>query len=87
MGLLVIVSLDHFRERRKSQLCFEEEGTYPIASGLGNIFTDLLRRQTERTNLGGEGSRSTNFTTSGSQVTTGEKPPQSLANPSPGGTI
>jgi len=28
--------------------------TLPVTSGLGNIFTDLLWRQTERTDLGGE---------------------------------
>lgn len=36
--------------------------------GLGDIFTDLLGRQTKRTNLGGEGRRGTNLTTRGPQV-------------------
>jgi hypothetical protein len=28
--------------------------TLPVTSGLGDIFTDLLGRKTERTDLGGE---------------------------------
>jgi len=42
--------------------------TLPVTSGLGDIFTDLLWRQTERTDLGGERGRSTNFTTSRTEV-------------------
>ena len=42
--------------------------TLPVASGLGDIFTDLLGRETERTNLGGEGGRGTDFTTGGTEV-------------------
>lgn len=42
--------------------------TFPISSGFGNIFTDLLGRQTERTNLRSKSSRRTYFTTSGSKV-------------------
>lgn len=87
MELLVIVYLLQGREESCSCILTVLERTYPIASGLGNIFTDLLWRQTERTNFGSESSRSTNFTTSGSQVAARKKPPQSLANPSPGGTI
>lgn len=44
------------------------EATYPVTGSLGDIFADLLGRETERTNLGGEGSLSTDFTTSGPQV-------------------
>ena len=40
----------------------------PVASSLGDIFTDLLGRQTERTDLGGESGRSTDFTTCSPQV-------------------
>lgn len=42
--------------------------TLPVASGLGDIFTDLLGRETEGTNLGGEGGRGTDFTTGGTKV-------------------
>lgn len=41
---------------------------YPVASGFGNVFTDLLWRQTERTNLGSECGGGTNLTTSGTKV-------------------
>ena len=41
---------------------------YPVTSGLCNIFTDLLRRQTERTDLGRKRGRSTNLTTGGTEV-------------------
>ena len=41
---------------------------YPVAGCFGNIFTDLLGRETKRTNLWREGGRGTNFTTSGPQV-------------------
>lgn len=40
----------------------------PILSGLGNIFTDLLGGETERTDLRGEGRSSTNFSTDASEV-------------------
>jgi hypothetical protein len=43
-------------------------GTYPVAGGLGDIFTDLLGRQTEGTDLGSEGGRSTHLTTGGTEV-------------------
>lgn len=43
--------------------------TYPVTSGLRNIFTDLLGRKTEWTNLGSEGRLGTDFTTSGPKVT------------------
>lgn len=42
--------------------------TLPVTSGLGNVFTDLLGRETKRTNLGGKGRRGTNLTTGGSEV-------------------
>ena len=35
--------------------------TLPVSSALGNVFSDLLRRETERTNLGGESAGSTNL--------------------------
>ena len=41
---------------------------YPVTSVLGNIFTDLLGGQTERTNLGGQSRLGTDLTTSHSQV-------------------
>lgn len=40
---------------------------YPITSGLGDIFTDLLGRQTKRTDLGGKSRRSTNLTSGGTE--------------------
>jgi hypothetical protein len=39
-------------------------GAYPVASGLGDIFSDLLRRQTEGTNLGSQSGRGANFSAS-----------------------
>lgn len=44
--------------------------TYPVASGLSNVFTDLLGRQTQRTDLRSESRRSTDLTTSGAEVAT-----------------
>ncbi len=41
---------------------------YPVSSCLCNIFSDLLWRQTKRTDLGSKSGRSTNFTSSCSQV-------------------
>jgi hypothetical protein len=35
--------------------------TLPVSSALGNVFSDLLGRETERTNLGGESAGSTNL--------------------------
>lgn len=40
----------------------------PVTSSLGDVFTDLLGRQTQRTDLGSEGGRGTNFTTGGAKV-------------------
>lgn len=40
---------------------------YPVAGGLGDIFTDLLGRQTQRTDLGGKSRRSTNLTSGGTE--------------------
>jgi len=42
--------------------------TLPVASGFGDIFTDFLGRKTERTNLGSERGRSTDFATGCPQV-------------------
>ena len=42
--------------------------SYPVSRRLGNVFTDLLRRQTERADLGREGGRSTNLAAGGAQV-------------------
>lgn len=41
---------------------------YPVTGGLGNIFTNLLGRQTERTDLGGQSRLGSDLTTSGPQV-------------------
>jgi len=42
--------------------------TLPVASGLGDIFTNLLGRKTKRTNLGRECGRGTDFTTRRTEV-------------------
>jgi hypothetical protein len=42
--------------------------TYPVSSGLGDIFTDLLGRQTKGTDLGGKSGGGSDFTTSGTEV-------------------
>ena len=42
--------------------------TLPVASGLGDVFTDLLGRKTERTDLGRKGGRGTNLTSGGTEV-------------------
>jgi len=49
-------------------LCPGKDCAYPVGSGLRDIFTDLLRRQTERTDLRGEGRRGTHLTTGGPEV-------------------
>ena len=46
---------------------------YPVTGGLGNIFTNLLGRQTERTDLGGQSRLGSDLTTSGPQVAIGEE--------------
>lgn len=44
------------------------EFAYPVTSGLCDVFSDLFGRQTERSNLGSERRRSTNFTTGRAEV-------------------
>ena len=46
--------------------------TYPVAGGLCNIFTDLLGRETKRTDLGSECGRRSDLTASGAKVTVGD---------------
>ena len=41
---------------------------YPVTSVLGNIFTNLLGRQTERTDLGSQNGLGSDLTTSHTQV-------------------
>lgn len=43
--------------------------SYPVASGLRYVLTDLLGRQTEGTNLGGQGRGGANLTSGGTEVT------------------
>lgn len=50
------------------ELVLEMNVSYPVTSGLCDIFSDLLWGQTERTNLWGKSGRSTNLTTSGAEV-------------------
>jgi hypothetical protein len=45
-----------------------KKGTYPVTCRLGDVFSDLLGRQTERTDLGSESRGCTDLTTSGSEV-------------------
>lgn len=42
--------------------------TYPVAGVLGDVFTDLLGRETERTDLGCQRGLGTDLTTGTSQV-------------------
>lgn len=42
--------------------------SYPVTSRLGDIFTNLLGRQTERTDLGGQSRLGSDFTTGHPQV-------------------
>ena len=41
---------------------------YPVSGRLGDILTDLLRRETERTDLGCQSGRGTDLTSSGAEV-------------------
>lgn len=41
---------------------------YPVASGLGNVFSDLLGGETQRTDLWSKGRGGTDLTTSGAEV-------------------
>jgi hypothetical protein len=43
---------------------------YPVASGLGNVFSDLLGGETQRTDLGSKSRGGTDLTTSGAEVAT-----------------
>lgn len=40
----------------------------PVASSLGDVFTNFLGRQTQRTDLGGKSGRGTNLTSGGTEV-------------------
>ncbi|KAI3477912.1 hypothetical protein L1887_60219 [Cichorium endivia] len=42
--------------------------TLPVAGGLGDVLTDLLGRETKRTDLGGKRRRGTDLTTGGTEV-------------------
>ena len=42
--------------------------TFEVLGGLGDIFTDLLGRKTERTDLGRKGGRGTDLTSGGTEV-------------------
>jgi hypothetical protein len=60
----------------------------PVASGLGDIFTDFLGRETKRTDLGGKSGGGTDFTTSGAQVASKRAKNPIVSQPnSKGGTI
>jgi len=42
--------------------------SYPVTGSLGNVFSDLLGRETQRTNLGSKSRGGTDLTTSGAEV-------------------
>lgn len=44
------------------------EYSYPVAGSLGDVLSDLLGRQTQRTDLGGKSGRGTDLTTGGAEV-------------------
>lgn len=48
--------------------CSDANATYPITSRLRDIFTDLLGRETQWTDLRSECGRSTNLTSGGTEV-------------------
>ena len=54
--------------RSLDNVCTDANATYPITSRLRNIFTNLLGRETQWTDLWGEGGRSTNLTSGGAEV-------------------
>jgi hypothetical protein len=59
------------RDRGLTVLDGELDGdteTFPVTGSLGNIFTNFLGRQTQRTDLGGKCRLSTNLTTGGTEV-------------------
>jgi hypothetical protein len=59
------------RDRSLTVLDGELDGdteTFPVTGSLGDIFTNLLGRQTQRTNLGSKCRLSTDFTTGRSEV-------------------
>ena len=56
----------HFPHLSLSVLDGELDGdleTFPVAGGLGDVLSDLLGRETEGTDLGGEGGRGSDLTT------------------------
>lgn len=46
----------------------ERDGSYPVTSRLGDIFTNFLGRKTQGTNLGRKGGRGTDLTSGGTEV-------------------
>jgi hypothetical protein len=63
-----------------------EELPYPVASRLRDIFTDLLGRETQRTDLGGKRRRGTNLTTGCPEVAA-RKYRQSLSRSKTGSVV
>lgn len=73
----VSLSLRTFRDRGNSRFdvvcASQRSNSYPVASGLGNIFSDLLGGQTQRTDLGSQSGGGTDLTTSGTEVAISNK--------------
>jgi hypothetical protein len=53
---------------RDGVLRSKHDGSYPVTSSLGDIFTNFLGRKTQGTNLGREGGRGTDLTSGGTEV-------------------
>jgi hypothetical protein len=70
VGRTAVLSLENGlpRSLRRDRAVGEELIPYPVTSGLGDIFTDLLGRETKRTDLGGKGRRGADLTTGRAQV-------------------
>ena len=67
------------RVRKKNKFPFVRfSSPYPVTSVLGNVFTNLLGRQTKGTDLGSQSGLSSDLTTSHTQVTIEKNPSQYL---------
>ena len=63
------------RIRGRFVICPVVAETYPVASGLRDIFTDLLGGETKRTDFRSQRRRGTNFTTGGTEVAAAKNVP------------
>jgi hypothetical protein len=69
-ALLLVCKDDRKLQFRFGRVRFLGGGvvSYPVASSLGDVFTNFLGRQTQRTDLGGKSGRGTNLTSGGTEV-------------------